>query len=466
MYSATRQWNPGDEFILSGSRRIIDTALGTFEPVLYDRNPDVRPSDGTTPAYRTLKRPVDGKAGDIYEKLSAYLRLGFFSNSVKFDSDMSFAALAVLAGSPEWATPRCWSFYDHVFRNRLPLVGLGLGTMPEQLPGFMHEALRSAVLLTTRSKRLAASDLARRYGIDYLPCPALLSAPAARQVSEVRRVAVVLGAPYRDAVWANGLEPGFFEHVCAGLDALIAQHRGTIEFDFVVHYIDEIPVIRDRFPDHAVRYSFDAAEYYGIFEDYDLVVSTRVHGCGIAASLGIPSISLGHDFRSDTTDGFLAAQVELDDDPGVLLPAFDDLAGRAVEVSTGLQTHRQATLDEYVERVRAGFEGGVGDVSYGPEAIVPFADSVHDELPGAQQLDTMIDDLVPVAGQLDETRSALEQVEASKAEMATELDGARAAVVRLEGELAQTRDELAQARNAPTGVRAAVKHWVKERVGR
>jgi len=459
MYSATRQWNPGDEFILSGSRRIIDAALGQFQPVLYDRNPDVRPSDGTTVAYRTLKRPIEGKAGDVYEKLSAYLRLGFFSNSVKFDSDMSFAALAVLAGSPEWATPRCWSFYDHVFRNRLPLVGLGLGTMPDRLPGFIHEALRSAKLLTTRSKRLATSDVARQYGIGYLPCPALLSAPNSRQVSEVRRVGVVLGAPYRDAVWANGLDPEFFDRVCAGLDALIAHHRGLVEFDFVAHYIDEISVIRDRFPDHEVRYSFDAAEYYDIFNDYGLVVSTRVHGCGIAASLGIPSISLGHDFRSDTTSGFLATQVDLDDDPSVLLAAFDEVAGNVSEVSTNLLAHRQATLDEYVEQLRAAFDRGVGEVFYGVDARVPFADPVHDGVPDPQQLETLIRELVPVATQLDATRTALEEVEESKAVMAEELDGARAAVKRLEA-------ELACAQSVPTGVRAAVKNWLKARVGR
>lgn len=466
MYSATRQWNPGDEFILSGARRVIDTALGYHSPVLYDRNPDVRPSDGSTVAYRNLKRPVSEAAGGVYERLSPFLRLGSYGNSVKFDSDLSYASLAVLAGSPEWATPRCWSFYDHVFRNELPLVGLGLGTMPDNPPAFISAALDGAVLVTTRSKSLAGSDLAQRHHIDYLPCPALLSAPSARAVTGVRRVGVVLGAPYEDAVWANGLEPEFFERVSRALDALIDNYADEIEFDFIAHYIDELPVLRDRFPDHRIRYSFDSGDYYDLFSEYDVVVSTRVHGCGIAASLGIPSISLGHDFRSDTTDGFLARSVDLGADERALDAAFEDLAGRAPAISSQLRAHRDATLQEYVERLRTRLDGDeFPSVDYGDRGVVSFAEPVPDGLPDAREVESIIRELVPVAEDLratqasaEELRSVLTMVESSKAEMAVELDGARAAVVRLESELAACRD-------APRGVVAGVKQSVRKLLG-
>jgi hypothetical protein len=473
LFSATRQWNPGDEFILSGARRIVDTAVGPVQPLLYDRNPDVRPSDGTTVAYRNVKRPIGEESGGIYERLSAHLRLGFFSNSVKFDSDLSYASLAVLAGSPEWATPRCWSFYDHVFRNRLPLLGLGLGSMPENIPPFMHTALEKAAVVTTRSKTLASSELARRYGIDYLPCPALLSAPASHRVTQVRRVGVVIGVPYADAVWANGVEPEFYERVCRALDDLFARFGSEVTFDFVLHYIDEMPVVRERFPDHAIRYSFDSSDYFDIFSDYDLVISTRVHGCGAAASLGIPSISLGHDFRSDTTDGFLSVSVDLAADDQALNTAFESLAARVGDVSAELAVHRAATLEEYVQRVRGAFEDGVGSVDYGPTGAITFLDQDAPPALDAPQIASIIEDLVPVSKELeaarasnDELRSVLTDVEASKAEIAAELDGARAAVVRLEGELARRADEFAQELAArPTGVVSALRQWGRNRSG-
>ena len=460
MYSATRQWNPGDEFILAGSRRIIDTALGHFEPVLYDRNPDVRPSNGTTPAYRNLSRPVDEEAGALYERLSSHLRLGFFSNSVKFDSDMSFASLAIMAGSPEWATPRCWSFYDHILRNGLPFVGLGLGSMPPALPDFMHTALEHAALLTTRSRRLAESDLARRYAIEYLPCPALLSAPSGRQVNGVHRVAIAIGVPYAHSVWANGLDADFYQSVTSAIDELIARYGAEITFDFVIHYVDEIPIVRARFPEHTMRYSFDSGDYFGIFDDYDLVISTRVHACGIAASLGIPSISMGHDFRSDTTQGFLSTEVDPTSGPFALVEAFEQLAPRVAEVSASLAVHRTATLDAYVERVRDRFGDGMRTVDYGAPAPVVFTEAGSSELPEPTQIGSLIESLVDESKELqaarasnDQLRSTLIEVESSKAEIATELDGARAAVVRLEEALSETRatleEQLARTAHGP-----------------
>lgn len=443
MYSATRQWNPGDEFILAGTRRIIDTALGATTPLLYDRNPDVRPSDGTTVGYRNLKRPLNESAGAIYEGLAARLRLGFFSNSVKFDSDLSYAHLAVLAGSPEWATPRCWSFYDHTFRNRLPLIGLGLGSMPDDVPPFVEAALGEARLLTTRSRSLSRSELAQRFAIEYLPCPALLSAPAGRQVESVRRVGIVLGVPYERSVWANGLETEFYEAACAALEHLFAHYGDSVAFEFVLHYIDELPVIQDRFPDHPIRYSFDSGDYAEIFADYDLVISTRIHGCGIAGSLGIPSISLGHDFRADTADGFLSVTVDPRKAPDELSRSFEELAGRADLTSRELGTHRTATLEEYVTRLRDRLPNGPEPVDYGGAGRVDFsATNTSTGLLDAPQLEQLFQVLTDLGTELDaarasndELRSVLTAVENSKAEIALELDGARAAVVRLEGEL-------------------------------
>ncbi|MBN9198645.1 MAG: polysaccharide pyruvyl transferase family protein [Microbacterium ginsengisoli] len=445
MYSATRQWNPGDEFILAGTRRIIDAAFGPLDPVLYDRNPDVRPADGTTIGARNLRRPLDETAGALYERLSAHLRLGFSSNSVKFDSDLSSVSLALMAGSPEWASDRCWSFYDHVFRHRIPVIGLGLGSMPEERPEFVDVALGKAVALTTRSRSLARTPLARRFDIEYLPCPALLSAPTTREVTSVTRVGIAIGVPYEDAVWANGLDTAFYEQVCAAIDDLIAAYGSEVAIEFVAHYIDEIPVLRERFPDHVVRYSFDSADYADLFGAYDLVISTRVHGCGISASQGIPTISLGHDFRSDTTDGFLSVSVDLAGGAS-LSDAFSELAGAASSRNTELIAHRAATFEAYLDLLRTRVPDGLTAVDYGEGGRVVFREGAPPEVVSPQVVSSLIHDAASFAAELtaarssnDELRRVLDEVEASKAEMAVELDAARQAVSSMEATRAARR---------------------------
>ena len=444
MYSATRQWNPGDEFILTGARRIVDYALGNYQPLLYDRNPDVRPSDGSTVAYRNIRRPLEEGAGSLYEHMSAYLRLGFFSNSVKFDSDLSYASLAVLAGSPEWATPRCWSFYDHVFRIEIPLMGLGLGSMPAVIPDFIGTALAHAPVLTTRSKGLAATELAKRYGIEYLPCPALLSAPQERQVTRVEKVGIAIGVPYQGSVWANGLDEEFYAQVTRGLDSLLENYAGEASFEFVAHYIDEIPVIQARYPGIPIRYSFASEDYARIFGEYDLVISTRVHACGLAASSGIPSISIGHDFRSDTTEGFLSSSVDIDASKHSLVDAFVAATEEASAISAALAKHKSATLNAYAELITPRADSLSARVDYGPAGQVRFTTETPTVLPGLDQIEQDIarvledaDDLKAAKDSNDELRAVLSEVERSKAEMALELDGARAAVVRLEDELSR-----------------------------
>lgn len=84
VYSATRQWNPGDEFILRGARRVIEAKIGPSNAILYNRNPDARP-DSFELALRGDKNVMRGLYGDT----EAYLRYGFHDNSVKPDGAIS-----------------------------------------------------------------------------------------------------------------------------------------------------------------------------------------------------------------------------------------------------------------------------------------------------------------------------------------------------------------------------------------
>ena len=74
--------------------------------------------------------------------------------------------------------------------------------------------------------------------------------------------------------------------------------------------------------DTQIHYAYDAADYLAIYERFDLIVTTRVHGAGLAASLGIPGFLIGHSVRTATVEGFRAAIL--------------DPAARSVEAALGL----------------------------------------------------------------------------------------------------------------------------------
>ena len=99
--STTRQWNPGDEFILLGTINLLqeyfeqqkDKGIKNnfyFNPIIYNRNPQIRRA-----RKRDFIKMIDNFLGkDFIEK--------FRDNSVKDRKPMNYTDLVVFAGSPEW----------------------------------------------------------------------------------------------------------------------------------------------------------------------------------------------------------------------------------------------------------------------------------------------------------------------------------------------------------------------------
>jgi len=93
LVSSTRQWNPGDEFILMGVRNLFEEALGpgVRNWILYDRNPDLF---------------VDGFSTHQRKET-------IWSNSYHHDSPECFD-MALVAGTPEWMGRPLEDFYGAV----------------------------------------------------------------------------------------------------------------------------------------------------------------------------------------------------------------------------------------------------------------------------------------------------------------------------------------------------------------
>jgi len=71
VFSTTRQWNPGDEFILMGCINLLKEYMGEFNPIIYNRHPQLRRS-----RKRDIIKMIDNLVGkDFIEK--------FLDNSVK-----------------------------------------------------------------------------------------------------------------------------------------------------------------------------------------------------------------------------------------------------------------------------------------------------------------------------------------------------------------------------------------------
>lgn len=326
IYSTTRQWNSGDEFILMGCINLLKTIVRNHNPIIYNRNPDIRPENGEDVFYRNNKLPLNFSSYNDLVKNSAKYHYGFHDNSIKFNTDSSFADLAVFAGSPELFNSRCHNFYQHILKNNLPVLILGAGSIPQSIPEYMEEVISKSLLFTVRDKSLAETDFGVKNNAVYIPCPALFATPLGteKKINEVKSIGLVYQSNFENSVRCNCIDNESHDF-CINLYQQIINRYKNYKISIICHYIDEISPAYNFFSNENVdiRYSYDSKDYIDIYKEFDLILSPRVHGCGMSSSLGIPSFIIKHDARGNTADGFLAEEIKISDNINEIIDKID-----------------------------------------------------------------------------------------------------------------------------------------------
>lgn len=354
LFSTTRQWNPGDEFILMGCINLLKGICPAFNPIIYNRNPEVR--QGKFAELNFLKssrwerwRPTGNSL------VRAFLRTGFLDNSFKNDTDPSFLDLVVFAGSPEWKGPFCKPLYKVIAKRNLPTLFLGIGGGPNftrrTLSVLEQEVLGRAQLITARDEN-AAQFLANYHPL-VLPCPALFSAsvPYEKKIQKVNKIGLIYGT--YQASNNNNVSKETYIYLKDLYGKIIRRFSSQYEIEIVCHYIDELPHAYKDFPGVNILYSYDSKDYLDIFHRFDFVIGHRVHGIGISASMGIPGLAVIHDNRGQTTKGFLAGLITTGMPLARVLGQITAHIEQVQTLNKQLQSHKQNTRNVYLELLRA-----------------------------------------------------------------------------------------------------------------
>lgn len=337
VFSTTRQWNPGDEFILMGCINLLKAQLGEFNPIIYNRNPQIRRA-----RRRDFVKMIDNLLGrDFIEK--------FFDNSVKDRLPMDYADMVVFAGSPEWRGLRMKKLYASINEYNLPTTFLGLGTSGKfsfDEKNFTQDEIRvfkNAKLITCRDQD--TKDSLTGLPVNHIPCPALFSSPFENPVREVKRIGLIYGTS--SAVACNNVSKETHQFLMKIYNHILEKYGKKYEIEFVAHYIDELSPFKQDFPNQTIRYSFDSKDYLDIFGRYDLVIGHRVHGIGISASQGIPGIMVAHDARASTVKGFKADMITVNSDINQLTRLIDQKIANITAESEALIQHKNETFKLY-----------------------------------------------------------------------------------------------------------------------
>jgi polysaccharide pyruvyl transferase WcaK-like protein len=336
VFSTTRQWNPGDEFILLGCINLLKSIGLEFNPIIYNRNPQIRRKGNV----QFLKA--------IAQLLTKEAIAPFLDNSLKDTAQGEHIDLVVFAGSPEWRGGRLAKLYKKIIKNNIPVVMLGIGTnrgFSFDLDHFSKDEMQvldKALLITCRDE-LTFKGL-KEVGAHYLPCPAILSASQHKVCKDVQKIGLIYGT--NDSVSSNNVSMRTFNYLKSLYQALQERFQ-YIEFEFIAHYIDELETFSKDFPTCKVRYSYDAKDYIDIYGRYDLVVGHRIHGVGMSASQGIPGFCISHDSRGTTAKGFLADVIEEGTDISEVIQKIEHKIDHVTYESQRLKEHRENVLTQY-----------------------------------------------------------------------------------------------------------------------
>jgi tetratricopeptide (TPR) repeat protein len=313
LFSTTRMWNPGDDFILFGIRNLLQPLMGPINPLVYNRHPALHALRLHFNQPVTLTAEASAVQANLYELLHPHLLP--YDNSWHANLDLSHLDLAVFAGTPEWSGAMVAPLVERLLATSVPTLYLGIGTFEgtaelsfEQLPATDRALLRQARLITVRDP--ACARLLASVQPLSLPCPALFASNHAQERQHKKRLALST----QGSSMHNGqrIDPRTRDYSIALFRAL-AQHY---ECALVCHYAEELTELQPHL-DSSMEclYAYDARDYLDLYRDFDLAVTTRVHGAGLCASLGIPSFVIAHSARSATSSGFLSEVLRPQDDP-------------------------------------------------------------------------------------------------------------------------------------------------------
>jgi hypothetical protein len=302
IFSTTRSWNPGDDFIFYGVRNLIENFIPKFNNFIYDRNPE----------YHFLRNPTMDPGFDKNENNLFFVnfesiarKIPSFRNSLGLKDSLSNIDLAIFSGTPEWAGRMLEPFNEFILKNKIPIIHLGLGCSgiynENKFSSFSdldQEVMKKSLLITTRDQ-FSNDIFPFKKNVQVLSCPALFASKTATKRTQKKKIALSI----QGVKGAQSISEEMFNYSIELFKELV----DLFDCEIVCHYKEDYNSISSIFGSLInIYYSSEPKDYFEIYKDFDLTVTTRVHGAGICASMGIPGVCLSHTARMETVKGFLS----------------------------------------------------------------------------------------------------------------------------------------------------------------
>lgn len=289
-FSTTRGWNPGDEIINLGIFNIFNELYINYEPLIYNRSP--------------FEFNYEHARAELVAEPSDYV---VFAGSPEWWQE-SLGISGLLRGPLSWrrimATLRPGRaeqvndlLMDEILTHstHCSFIGVGSSKVPSIGPRLEKVLDEYCDALIVRDQQTA--DVVRKWNPVLLPCPALFAA-SSRHRSRAQRVGISLQKPNRGMIRIARSEMRWMETEVAKL------LQSAPDAEFIAHTQWDAEYLAGEYPAHRIHLAASGKELINCYEQFDFIASSRLHGCILACSLGIPVYQLNYGLRMQALNEF------------------------------------------------------------------------------------------------------------------------------------------------------------------
>jgi len=290
LFSTTQNFNPGDEVILMGIERLLNASGIRYHKRVYDRNPSNQQQRAEALADHNTPPPDYVIFAGTPEWCSEYPNLDDLIKgpySARF-----FARILRLRQTDRSNDP----LLRYIIKHGISCAMLGVGSSKPPVPThkidyILRELSDLFIVRDPQTYRCFSS-----YQPQLAPCPALFCAEVAEPRQSLKKIGITLQAPHSNLIRMN--KQGF-DYAISSYRA-ITQHYNNVEI--ICHTRQDSHYFQHQFPDAVINTLTDGPSLINTYSRFDAILSTRLHGCVAACSLGIPTFQLWHGLRMSTLE--------------------------------------------------------------------------------------------------------------------------------------------------------------------
>ena len=297
LFSTTTNYNPGDELILKGIENLLSDCKLTYEKYIYDRNPQ---------NFGIFKSIGEIKLKQLTtEKISYVVFAGTpeWSSEIpspfdifrKFEEPRFYPRLLGLRLTDRINNP----LLKFILKNQIRCLFLGVGSskMPTATGKISKILKKLTDLFIVRD--IQTYNVFSPFNPIHLTCPAFFAVRHASLKKDLNNVAFTL-----QGLNSNRIRLKVKDFACS-----LEQYKKVMKImgnvDVICHTRKDAEYLYKYIESKHIRVADKAGSLINVYSEYDSIFSTRLHGCILANSFGIPCFPLHSSNRMGALDRLL-----------------------------------------------------------------------------------------------------------------------------------------------------------------